>query len=195
MSIGAVGDFGINRSRADDDVLSRRRADRRAARQTRRAIRPVPDWHRTLLRRQRQTRFEPGGGVDVTLSSALAARAQLDFRVSRYDGEDFDSQRFWFGIALSTREIDRTSELRSPKPEGSHELRSQEPEAVRPPRWQASQPSGFWLLSSDFRQFPPARRPAPAGLRGSFSSRLAARNANAAAIVAFLRMSSGCSRS
>lgn len=44
--------------------------------------------------------FQPGVGVDIPLTPTLNFRFQLDFRTVRFAGNNFNEQRYTFGVSL-----------------------------------------------------------------------------------------------
>ena len=44
--------------------------------------------------------WQPGGGVDLVVTDTMNLRALVDFRVVRFEGQDFRETRFTFGVSL-----------------------------------------------------------------------------------------------
>ncbi len=44
--------------------------------------------------------FQPGFGIDIAINPQVNFRAQVDFRTVRFEGENFNSQRYTFGISV-----------------------------------------------------------------------------------------------
>lgn len=44
--------------------------------------------------------FQPGGGIDYWLTPMFAVRGQIDFRIARYSGENFNETRLAFGVVV-----------------------------------------------------------------------------------------------
>jgi hypothetical protein len=104
LAIGAVGDFGIHRY-SDGIVDINVTSFMGGVRFTSFAGNRVQPFGQVLAGAERccgSTDFawQPGGGVDLVASAVVNLRAQVDFRIVRFEGQSFNETRFTFGISV-----------------------------------------------------------------------------------------------
>lgn len=102
ISIGAVGDFGFNRFTDGDVSITSYLGGVRFTGLSSDRIRPFGQFLIGMEHCCGGTDFawQPGGGLDVVINEILNFRAQYDFRVVRFEGENFNESRFLFGISM-----------------------------------------------------------------------------------------------
>jgi opacity protein-like surface antigen len=101
IGLGAVGDFAFHRFEGDVNITSYMGGFRVTGLGSAR-VRPFGQFLVGVESCCDSTEFawQPGGGVDIVLTDKVNFRAQYDFRVVRFEGENFDESRFSFGVSF-----------------------------------------------------------------------------------------------